>query len=144
MLNGFFSGLLLILLGILAVPSLLLSRKPEARELLDKITPYQGWIGVVFCVIGLLNLVDGLFRLNILFYFPMYGLLFFAVALVMALLGFVLGYGLIQKYALSRNNAASEKGAALLARIRPMQGRLGILAIILGIVLIILAFSFRI
>ncbi len=56
MLNGFFSGLLLILLGILAVPSLLLSRKPEARELLDKITPYQGWIGVVFCIIGLLNL----------------------------------------------------------------------------------------
>lgn len=142
--NGFLSGLLLILLGILAVPSLLLSRKPEAKELLDKITPYQGWIGVAFCIIGLLNLIEGLFRLNILFYFPAYGLLFFAVALVMVLLGFVLGYGLIQKYALSRNEKASEKGSELLARIRPVQGRLGMLAIVLGIILIILAFSFHI
>lgn len=35
-------GITLILLSILAVPSLLLSKRPDARELLEKIEPYQG------------------------------------------------------------------------------------------------------
>lgn len=139
-----FNGILLILLGILAVPSLLLSRRPDAKDLLDKITPYQGWIGVVFCIVGLLAVIRGLFNLNVLFYFPIYGLLFMAVAVVMTLLGFILGYSLIQKYALSKNATANEKGVQVLEKIRPMQGKLGILAIILGIVLIILSISYHI
>jgi len=32
----------LILLSIIAVPSLILSKKPNAKELLEKVEPYQG------------------------------------------------------------------------------------------------------
>jgi uncharacterized membrane protein len=143
LIHGIPHGITLIALGILAVPSLLLSRRPDAKDMLDKITPYQGWIGVIFCVIGLLNLLSALFNLNILFYFPIYGLIYLADAVVMTLLGFILGYPLIQKYALSRNATASAKGVQVLQRIRPMQGKLGVLAIIVGIILIVLAISYR-
>jgi len=37
-------GITLVLLSIIAVPSLILSKKPDAKELLKKIEPYQGWI----------------------------------------------------------------------------------------------------
>jgi hypothetical protein len=35
-------GITLIVLSILAVPSLILSKKPEAKEYLDKFAPYHG------------------------------------------------------------------------------------------------------
>ena len=48
-----FYGIQLILLSIIAVPSLILSKKPNAAELLAKIEPYQGWIGLIFCIGGI-------------------------------------------------------------------------------------------
>lgn len=134
-------GILLIGLGILAVPSLLLSRKPEAKELLDKITPYQGWIGMVFCVIGIIRILRCLFSLNLLDFFPVFWCLWLATGLVTAALGFLLGYGFIQQYVLSKNEKASEKGAQLLNRLRPQQGRLGIAAIIIGILYVVAAIT---
>jgi len=40
-------GLIGIAGGILAASALIIARKPNAKELIDKLTPYQGWIGVV-------------------------------------------------------------------------------------------------
>ncbi len=50
-------GILLILLSIIAVPSLILSKKPNAKELLEKIEPYQGWIGIVFFFWGVWGII---------------------------------------------------------------------------------------
>ncbi|WP_018626825.1 hypothetical protein [Niabella aurantiaca] len=136
-------GILLILLGILAVPSLVLSRKPEAKALLDKITPYQGWIGIVFCIWGLWGIISALLHIGWLSIVPVTWLLWLATAGVTAALGFILGYGLIQQYALSKNKEASEKGQRLLEKLRPQQGRLGIAAIVIGILSIIAAIVWR-
>ncbi|ANH84087.1 hypothetical protein A8C56_20170 [Niabella ginsenosidivorans] len=135
------NGILLICLGILAVPSLLLSRKPEAKELLDKITPYQGWIGIMFCIIGIIRVIRCILSLDLLGFFPVYWCLWLATGLVAAALGFLLGYGFIQQYVLSENKKAAEKGAQLLDRLRPRQGRLGIAAIIIGVLYIISAIT---
>ena len=51
-------GITLILLSIIAVPSLILSKKPNAQELLDKVAPYQGWIGLVFCFFGVWGVIS--------------------------------------------------------------------------------------
>ena len=40
-----FAGLITIAGGILAASALIIARKPNAKELIDKLTPYQGWIG---------------------------------------------------------------------------------------------------
>jgi len=131
-------GIALIILGILAVPSLLLSRKPNAKEYLDKITPYQGWIGLVFCFWGIWGIISALLNMGWLTTWPIGWVLWLAVSVVTAVLGFLLGYGMINKLLLSKNEEAKEKGEALLAKLAPLQGKFGVAAIILGIVYIVL------
>ena len=128
-------GITLIALSLIAVPSLILAKKPNAQELLDKIAPYQGWIGVVFCVWGLWGLISCILNLNLLGW-GMYGIIwwvtYFLYAVVETTLGFILGYALIVKYVLGKNEKAKEKGAQVLAKLAPLQGKLGILGLIVG------------
>ena len=126
-------GILLIVLGLLAVPSLLLSKKPNAKELFDKIAPWQGWIGVVFAIWGLWGIISSILNLGWLASMPIWWITYLLVAVVEFGLGFILGYSLIQKYALSKNEKGAEAGEKLLAKLVPLQGTLGIIAIILGI-----------
>lgn len=127
------NGILLIILGILAVPSLILSRKPNAQELLDKITPYQGWIGVVFCIWGVFGIISSIMTVGWISHVPILWATILAINIVTAALGFILGYGLINKYVLSKNETAAEKGAETLKKLSAFQGKLGIAAIALGI-----------
>lgn len=126
-------GITLIVLGLLAVPSLLLSKKPNAKELFDKIAPYQGWIGVVFAIWGIWGIISAILNIGLLTSAPIYWATWLLVSVVEAVLGFILGYGLIAKYALSKNQQAAEKGEELLAKLTPLQGKLGVVAILLGI-----------
>ncbi len=122
-------GIALIILGILAVPSLLLSRKPDAKELLNKITPYQGWIGLAFCFLGIWGVVKAVLGMGSIGSGWLFGL---GVSVVTAVLGFLLGFGMINELFLSKSDEAKEKGEELRAKLAPMQGKFGIAAIILG------------
>lgn len=137
MLQTIISGVLLILLGILAAPSLLLSKKPNAKEILDKITPYQGWVGVVFAILGVVGLIKCLVNIKLFYFFPVLWLTWLLAQLVTLFLGFILGYGLINKYVLSKNEQASEKGKQMLKKLLPIQYKLGLISIGLGIWVII-------
>ena len=130
-------GISLIILGILAAPSLILSRRPDAKDLLDKITPYQGWMGLVFCVWGIWVIIQAVFKIGLLGSFPIWWLTWISAGVLLALLGFILGYGMINKLVLSKNEEAKEKGEQLLAKLAPIEGKLGLFAIILGIWVII-------
>jgi len=132
-------GLTLIFLGILAVPSLILSKKPNAKEYLDKITPYQGWIGVGFAFWGIWTIIHFISNISLIGVVPIYWILLLLVGLVETALGFILGYGLIAKYVLSKNETASKKGEEVLAKLAPLQGKLGILSIILGAIFVVIA-----
>ncbi|NDV67570.1 hypothetical protein [Dysgonomonas sp. 25] len=143
MISVIIGGAFFILLGILAVPSLLLSKRPDAKEMLDKIVPYQGWIGVVAFLYGIWNLIDLITHIDYLTAGPLFlifWVLYLAIVVVELGLGFLLGYGLISKYALSKNEAAKAKGEEMLAKVAPLKGKLGILAIIVGIAYIVLWF----
>ncbi|OJJ24002.1 hypothetical protein BKI52_05590 [marine bacterium AO1-C] len=130
-------GATLIVLGILAAPSLLLSRRPDAKETLDKITPYQGWIGLVFFFWGLWGVIRTVLRISLLKYHALWWATSLAGGLLEAALGFLLGYALINKLVLSNSDEAKEKGKRLLEKLRPMQTTLGVISIGLGIWLII-------
>lgn len=129
-----FHGITLIILGLLAVPSLLLSKKPNAKELFDKIAPFQGWIGVVVAIWGIWGIISAIINIGLLTKIPVYWVTFLLVAILEAALGFILGYGLIAKHALSKNETAAKKGEQLLAKLTPLQGKLGIAAIVLGMI----------
>ncbi len=123
-----YGGFITILGGLLAASSFIIARKPNAKELLDKITPYQGWIGVVLFVWGIRGLLASLSPFN----------LFWVLSSTADLLvGFLLGFGLITKYALSKNETALAKGQAIRAKLVGIQVPLGFAAIVLGVLFIL-------
>ncbi len=135
-------GITLIILSILAVPSLILSKRPDAQELLNKIAPYQGWIGLVFCFWGVWGIIQAILNISLLGDFPIWWVTWMAGSVVEAVLGFILGYGMINQLLLSKNEEAKKKGKALLAKLAPIQGKMGVLGIIVGVWMIIASFLF--
>lgn len=133
----FLFALLLIIAGVLAASSLIIQKQPNARDLIAKIVPFQGIIGIILLLWALINLIRVLSILSPLFqYFPLTGLLLLATLLVAIALGFLLGYGLIAQYAL-KNTSAAQGGQSALSKLTPIQIPLGILGIVLGIWMII-------
>ncbi|MBW2276982.1 MAG: hypothetical protein JRF63_05780 [Deltaproteobacteria bacterium] len=130
----------MIVAGILAAAGLIVSKKPEAKDLIDKLTPYQGWIGIVLFFWGIFDIINAIGVL------AWAGFVFFLIYLIVAilelLLGFLLGFGLITKFALSKNDEAKAKGQMIRGKLAPFQGILGFLAIAMAIVFIVLGFMF--
>ena len=137
-------GITLILLSIIAVPSLILSRKPNAAELLAKVAPYQGWIGLIFCIIGIWGIIQAVLNIGWLNLVPIWWITLLAGSVVQAALGFMLGYPVISNSILSGNANAKEKAEQLRAKIAPLQGRLGVLGIIIGIWMIVASFMYTV
>ncbi|MGI9544433.1 MAG: hypothetical protein ACR2MX_14330 [Cyclobacteriaceae bacterium] len=125
-------GITLILLSIIAVPSLILSKKPNAAELLAKIEPYQGWIGIIFCFWGVWGIISAILNLGWLTSAPIWWGTLLAGSIVEAGLGFMLGFGLMNKMFLGSNPAAQAKAMQLREKIAPKQGKLGVLGLIVG------------
>lgn len=130
-------GLISIAGGILAASALIVARKPNAQQLIDKLTPYTGWIGIVmFCwgVYGVLNVVRFLSFISaapVLFAFAA------AIALSDLAVGFLLGFGLITKYTLNGNAVARARGEAIRTKLVPYQATFGIISIVLGVLYIV-------
>jgi len=100
--------------GVLAASNLIIAKKPDAKELIDKLVPYQGWIGIVMFLWGIWDtihvLTSGWF--SIISIIPLTAIVILVAVLVEVVLGFLLGFGLISKYALSKNEQAMAKGKA--------------------------------
>ncbi|MUH35982.1 hypothetical protein D9O36_09025 [Zobellia amurskyensis] len=137
-------GIALVLLSIVAVPSLLLSKKPNAKELLEKVEPYQGWIGIIFCFWGVWGVITAILNLGWLSTSPIWWATFLIGNVVSAGLGFMLGSGLINKLFLSNSEAARIKAEELRAKIAPKQGRLGIVGIAVGSWMIVASFLYSV
>lgn len=133
-------GITLIVLSIIAVPSLLLSKKPNAKELLEKIEPYQGWIGLVFCFWGVWGIITAVLNIGWLTSAPIWWFTFLAGNIISAILGFMLGFGLINSLLLAKNDVAKVKADELREKIAPKQGKLGIVGIGVGIWMIVASF----
>lgn len=138
------NGIMLVLLSIIAVPSLVLSKKPNAKELLEKIAPYQGWIGLVFCILGVWGIISSILNLGWLTTAPIWWVTLAAGSLMQATLGFMLGSGLMNKLFMGKNPEAQQKAAELRSKIAPKQGKLGILGIAVGTWMIVASFLFTI
>lgn len=138
------NGIMLVFLSIIAVPSLVLSKKPNAKELLEKIEPYQGWIGLVFCILGVWGIIGSVLNLGWLTTAPIWWVTLAAGSLVQATLGFMLGSGLMNKLFMGKNPEAQKKAEELRAKIAPKQGKLGVLGIAVGAWMIVASFLYAI
>lgn len=135
-------GFSLILLSIIAVPSLLISKKPNAKELLEKIEPYQGWIGLIFCLWGVWGIISVILNIGWLTTHPIWWVSLLVGNAISMILGFMLAFGLINNFFLSKNEATVEKANLLRTKLAPKQGILGIIGICAGAWIIVASFLF--
>jgi hypothetical protein len=121
----------LVLLGVLGASRLIIARQPDAKRLIARLSPYQGWIGVISALWGAWWIVTALLDLRLLGYAPLSWLIWVGTGAVMLLLGFVLGVGIIKSFV--KDSDANAKADTLLAKVGPYQGTLGLIAIALGL-----------
>lgn len=108
---SFIAIVFLVLAGALAAAGLIAKKRPNAKELIDKIVPYQGWIGLVLLVLSLINFILLLVRIGDMTGTKAMGrtfggasgmqwvtwVLYLVSSIVGIGLGFLLGYGMINK-----------------------------------------------
>ncbi|HUU03744.1 MAG TPA: hypothetical protein VM425_20080 [Myxococcota bacterium] len=125
--------------GVLAASNLIIAKKPDAKELIDKLVPYQGWIGIVMFLWGIWDtihvLTTGWFA--VVSVIPVSAIVILVAVLVEVVLGFLLGFGLISKYALSKNEQALAKGQEIRGKLAKFQGPLGLIAIFVSIYILL-------
>ncbi len=125
-------GLITIAGGILAASGFIIKRSPNAQQLIDKLAPYQGWIGMVMFGWGVFETFHVLTGMGLLSTHPLQWVFWLLTALADLLVGFLLGFGLITHYALSKNETAMARGQQLRSKLVGIQAPLGALAIVMG------------
>ena len=137
---GITAGIWMALLGVLAVPSLLLSKRPDAKEALAKISPYQGWIGALSAFWGAWIVIHAFLNLAWLSHHPVWWATYLATGVIQLALGLLLGIGVLGTFI--KAPLAKEKLDLAVARLSPFQGKLGLLGVLLGIWCVIANFVF--
>lgn len=127
-----FLGLTTIAGGILAASALIIARKPNAKDLIDKLTPYQGWLGVGLFFWGIWNVIQCVLSVGLVSQQPLIWLVCTAVSSADLVVGFLLGFALITKYTLGSSPTAQIRGQHIRARLAAFQGPIGLVAIAAG------------
>ena len=127
-----FDGLITIAGGLLAASALIIARKPNAKDLIDRLTPYQGWIGLVLFFWGTWDTIAIVRHLGALTHAPLLMLFAIAITVTDLAVGFLLGFGLITKYTLANSPRARDRGQQIRAKLAAYQGVFGLCAIALG------------
>jgi hypothetical protein len=128
--------ILILLGGVLAASGLILAKKPDAKELLNKIVPYQGLIGVALLAYGLFDLITNLdlFKLVLHFKPPLFCLTLLGWFIGSIILGIILGTPVIGKYAGGGNE---EKVMNVQKKLLPFQTIFGVIGIVVGVLMLL-------
>ena len=135
---GLINGLWLAVLGVLGASSLIIARKPDAKELIGKLAPYQGWIGAVSAIWGVWGIISSILSLGWLTKWPIYWATFLGDSALQLTLGLLLGVGVIKTFV--KDPSANAKMDQTIAKLAPWQGTLGLAAIGLGVWMVVAGF----
>ena len=127
---GFAGGVWLLVLGILGASNLIIAKKPDAKELIAKLAPYQGWIGAVSAIWGIWMIISSVLSLGWLTTYPILWATYLADGVLQASLGLLLGIGTLKTFI--KKPEAVEKMDQMAAKLAPKQGMLGLVAIGVG------------
>jgi len=121
---GWLHVILLIVGGALACSNLILAKKPDAKQLLDKVVPFQAFIGIGLIVLGIVMFLQvgpswfgAMLKAAPVIGIGMLGCVFGGIAL-----GLVFGMPLISKW-------TGKDGSAVAAKLAPFQVILGLVCI---------------
>ena len=140
---GLVTALALIVCGVLAAAGWIAKRQPNSQQMIEKLTPYQGWIGLVVCIWGAWTIIQSILYLGLLTSFPILWLTLLATGILEFGLGFLLGFALIARYALSGSPDAVLKGEKLRGKLVGIQIPLGLVGIGVGLWCLIAGFMYH-
>jgi hypothetical protein len=129
--------IVLTLAGVLALSGLIIAQKPQAKDLIDKLVPFQGIIGVVLLVWGIINAATMLPHMNDMTAsnFPMSILLAVVGTIAAELgLGFLFGMPLVAKW-IPGESPAEQKAMEMQKKVLPFQSLLGVIAIVAAVLM---------
>jgi hypothetical protein len=124
-------GIGLLLVGVLCLPSRIVKKRPEAQETITKITKYQGWIGNIAAIWGIVELIyalrwAGIMSLGLVALW----LTMFIGSLLVVVVGVLLGFGMIQQNLLNKASAdAQKKIQGVIDKVATIQVPLGYVSI---------------
>jgi hypothetical protein len=131
---GILFSIFLVIVGALAAYPRVIQTWPNGKQLIDRLLPYQGAIGIVALLWGLAQILRRLARMGVeLRLEPALWLVMFAGGVVAVLLGILLGYGLIAQHVLGRSPDMQRRGDEIRARLIPRQAQFGIAGMALGV-----------
>jgi hypothetical protein len=122
--------ILLVLLGLLGIASWLKTRQPNLNAQLGKIEAFEGWIGLVGLIWGVVMLVQWLTFLGVFAIAPVRALIGLASLLVVIALSLILG--LPQLRTLMGSNDLTNKLADLTGKLAPFKMGLGCACLVLA------------
>lgn len=130
---GIFGGIFLILCGVLAAANFFIEKKPDAKELIDKLAPYQGWMGFGAAIWGLVLLILTLINFTLLKHAFIVWLTVVLIAAVTFAVGVILGYDKLNEFIFSKVPKLEEIAKNVHAKLVPFQQPIGFASIGLGI-----------
>ncbi|MFT4661339.1 MAG: hypothetical protein ACI8XB_001614 [Patiriisocius sp.] len=124
------SAIVAIVGGLMASYSLIIAKRPETKEYLDKIRPYQEWLGVLLTIFGVRGILTILFQGLGSINGGIISLALFGAELVA---GFLLAYPIISRLFLEKNETARNRAESMRATLLQYQVPAGVILIIMGI-----------
>lgn len=123
-----------ILGGVLAAAALIVSKKPDAKALIDKLTPFQALIGVGLVAVSLINFLRMLGSISlILRYATLFGVAFLSMVGAGFLLGALFGMPQIAKW-IPGESSAEQKALELSRKVAGYQVLLGIISLVASLI----------
>jgi len=135
-----FSTIIAFLGGVLAASGSIIKKKPNAAELIDKVAPYQGFIGLVILFWGISSLFTSLTSMSLLSVAPVSWIIMLITAIATFIVGFLLSFSLLSKYLFSKNETALAKGQSLRGKLINYQVPAGYLLIVMAILSLLVRF----
>jgi hypothetical protein len=127
--------------GILAVSALIISKKPSAKELIDKLVPYQGSIGVGLLAWGVIDLLRSIGHLGDMMKFWPFGGSIVLIAIVSEIaLGFLFGMPMIAKW-IPGDSPAEQKAMQMQQKVAGFSVILGIIGLAAALGLLLMRFE---
>jgi hypothetical protein len=124
----------LIILGMLGAANIIIAKKPDARVIIEKFSPYQGWIGVVALFYGVFEVIQAIGLMGMLgngLWQMLWWVTFLASAALQISLGLLLGVGTVKTFV--KEPRVTEKLTTLSQKLAPYQGTLGLISMATGV-----------
>ena len=137
----FINIILGILGGVLAAAAMIIAKKPDAKQYIDKLAAYQALIGVGLVAVSLINFLRMLgtitdaFKVNL-----MWAAAFLAMIGSGVLLGALFGMPQIVKW-IPGESSAEQKAVELSRKVAPFQVLLGIIALVSSLITMLYMFK---